>query len=498
MSVARTLGDLRRGNFSEERLRTRRVKDELRENLMARLREQEDTSVFPGIVGYDDTVVPQIVNAILSRHNFILLGLRGQAKSRILRALTTLLDPKMPYVAGCEIHDNPYAPLCKPCKDEIARLGDDTPIAYLTHEERYVEKLATPDVTIADLIGDIDPIKAARSGHELSSELTVHYGLLPRANRGIFAINELPDLAGKIQVGLFNIMQEGDVQIKGYPIRLPLDVAMVFSANPEDYTARGKLITPLKDRIGSEIRTHYPATVEEGITITAQEAWTRRNGHALHLPNYVQEVIERIAFAAREDKKIDKRSGVSQRLPISAMENVISNAERRAIRNKERFVVPRISDVYAALPAITGKLELEYEGEMKGADHVGRELIRTAIARTYDEYFTGANVQQIVQWFDLGGEIQLSDSVPAAEALEKLKGIQGLADKLGSVGASQKDPAEQQVSAAEFILEGLYAHKRIGRNEERVFKAGEKKAEPAREKSFEPEDRPFRQRRQFN
>jgi magnesium chelatase subunit I len=498
MSVPRTLGDLRRSNFSEERLRTRRVKDELRDNLVLRLREPEDASIFPGIVGYDDTVVPQIVNALLSRHNFILLGLRGQAKSRILRALTTLLDPKMPYVAGCEIRDNPYAPLCKRCKDEIARLGDDTPIAYLTPEERYVEKLATPDVTIADLIGDIDPIRAARGGHELSSELTVHYGLLPRANRGIFAINELPDLAGKIQVGLFNIMQEGDVQIKGYPVRLPLDVALVFSANPEDYTARGKIITPLKDRIGSEIRTHYPATVEEGIAITAQESWTRRNGHPLHLPNYVQEVIERIAFAAREDKKIDKRSGVSQRLPISAMENVISNAERRALRNKERFVVPRISDVYAALPAITGKLELEYEGEMRGADHVGRELIRTAIARTYDEYFTGANVQQIVQWFDLGGEIQLSDSVPAAEALEKLKGIQGLADKLGAVGASQKDPAEQQVSAAEFILEGLYAHKRIGRNEERVFKAGEKKAEPAREKSFEPEDRPFRQRRQFN
>ena len=256
MSVPRTLGDLRRSSFSEERLRTRRVKDELRDNLVARLRENGDGSVFPGIVGYDDTVVPQIVNAILSRHNFILLGLRGQAKSRILRALTTLLDPQMPYIAGCEIHDDPYAPICRRCRDEVARLGDDTAIAYLTPDDRYVEKLATPDVTIADLIGDIDPIKAARGGHELSSELTVHYGLLPRANRGIFAINELPDLAGKIQVGLFNIMQEGDVQIKGYPIRLPLDVALVFSANPEDYTARGKIITPLKDRIGSEIRTH--------------------------------------------------------------------------------------------------------------------------------------------------------------------------------------------------------------------------------------------------
>jgi magnesium chelatase subunit I len=304
----------------------------MRDNLIVKLRQ--GSAIFPGIVGYDDTVVPQIVNAILSRHNFILLGLRGQAKSRILRALTALLDPQVPYVAGCEIHDNPYAPICRRCQEEIAKAGDNTPIAYLTPEQRYVEKLATPDVTIADLIGDIDPIKAARGGHELGSEYTVHYGLLPRANHGIFAINELPDLAGKIQVGLFNIMQEGDVQIKGYPIRLPLDVALVFSANPEDYTARGKIITPLKDRIGSEIRTHYPATVEEGITITAQESWTQRNGYKLHLPKYVQEVIERIAFAAREDKKIDKRSGVSQRLPISAMENVISNAERRATRKR--------------------------------------------------------------------------------------------------------------------------------------------------------------------
>jgi magnesium chelatase subunit I len=502
MPLPRTLGELRRSTFSEERLRTRRVKDELRDNLTARLRQHDDGGIFPGIVGYDDTVVPQIVNAVLSRHNFILLGLRGQAKSRILRALTTLLDPHMPYLAGCEIRDNPYAPICRRCREEIAHLGEATPISYLTPDERYVEKLATPDVTIADLIGDIDPIKAARGGHDLASEFTVHYGLLPRANRGIFAINELPDLAGKIQVGLFNIMQEGDVQIKGYPIRLPLDVAIVFSANPEDYTARGKIITPLKDRIGSEIRTHYPATVEEGIAITAQEAWTNRRtnseAHAMHLPTYIQEVIERIAFAAREDKKIDKRSGVSQRLPISAMENVISNAERRALRNDEKLVVPRVSDIYAALPAITGKLELEYEGEMKGADFVGRELIRTAIAKTYDEYFTGANVQQIVQWFDLGGEIQLSDSVSALEALENLKEIQGLIDKLGPLNVSQKDSPEQQVSAAEFILEGLHAHKRIGRNEERVFKAGEKKPEPVREKNFEKEEPPYRQRRQFN
>src|SRR5664279_1268002 len=502
MSVARTLGELRQSPFTAQRLGSRRVKDELRENLMSRLRE--GSQIFPGIVGYDDTVVPQIVNAILSRHNFILLGLRGQAKSRILRALTALLDPQMPYVAGCEIHDDPYAPICRRCRELMAKEGDAMPIAWLTPEHRYVEKLATPDVTIADLIGDIDPIKAARGGHELSSEFTVHYGLLPRANRAIFAINELPDLAGKIQVGLFNIMQEGDVQIKGYPIRLPLDVAIVFSANPEDYTARGKIITPLKDRIGSEIRTHYPATVEEGIAITAQEAWIDRNeggkdrdATRLHIPKYVQEVIERIAFAARDDKKIDKRSGVSQRLPISAIENVVSNAERRALTHDEKLIVPRISDIYAALPAITGKLELEYEGEMKGADHVSRELIRTAVAKTFDTYLHGVNLSQVVQWFDLGGEIQLSDNAAAQEVLEGLSQIQGLMEKLGKLNVSAKDSAEMQVSAAEFVLEGLHAHKKIGRNEERVFTAGEKPPKK-QERVFEPEEPGFGRKRGFN
>ena len=497
MSSARTLGELRASSFSESRLRSRRVKDEMRENLMKRLREHPDDPIFPGIVGYDDTVVPQIVNAILSRHNFILLGLRGQAKSRILRALTALLDPELPYVAGCEIHDNPYAPICRRCCELVAKEKDATPIAWLTADHRYVEKLATPDVTIADLIGDIDPIKAARGGHELSSEFTVHYGLLPRANRGIFAINELPDLAGKIQVGLFNIMQEGDVQIKGYPIRLPLDLAIVFSANPEDYTARGKIITPLKDRIGSEIRTHYPATVEEGIAITAQEAWIERNGSRLHIPKYVQEVIERIAFVAREDKKVDKRSGVSQRLPISAMENVISNAERRALTHQENSVVPRISDIYAALPAITGKLELEYEGEMKGADHVSRELIRTAIAKAYDTHLHGVNMNQIVQWFDLGGEIQLGDNAGANEVLNGLRQIQGLMEKVTKLNVGPKDSPEMQVSAAEFILEGLHAHKKIGRNEERVFRA-EEKPKPAEKPVFEREEPGFGRKRSFN
>ena len=497
MNLPRTLGELRKSAFSEQRLRTRKVKDELRDNLIAKLRSGE--TIFPGIIGYDDTVVPQLVNAILSRHNFILLGLRGQAKSRILRALTALLDPHMPYVAGCEIHDNPYEPICRRCRTLIGEQGESTPIAYLVPDDRYVEKLATPDVTIADLIGDIDPIKAARGGHDLSSEFTVHYGLLPRANRGIFAINELPDLAGKIQVGLFNIMQEGDVQIKGYPLRLPLDVALVFTANPEDYTARGKIVTPLKDRIGSEIRTHYPGTVEEGISITEQEAWTHRDGLELHVPKYVNEVIERIAFLAREDKKIDKRSGVSQRLPISVLENVISNAERRALRNGEKTIVPRIGDIYAALPSITGKLELEYEGEMRGADAVARELIRAAVAKAYDGHFKDHNMQQVVQWFELGGEIKLADTAGSKEVLEGLGSIQGLTEKLAPLGVKPKEKPEVLVSAAEFVLEGLHAHRRIGRTEERVFVAEKQPKRPERPYEHgEDEPPPLRNRRPYN
>src|SRR6202522_3524498 len=358
-SMPKSLGELRRSQWSVERVAQRSVRQELRENLMCKLERGEE--LFPGVHGYDDTVLPQIVNAILSRHHFILLGLRGQAKSRILRGLSGFMDAQVPVVEGCEIHDNPYAPLCRACRERIASEGDATPVGWLGREHRYVEKLATPDVTIADMIGDVDPIKAARGGRNLSDELTIHYGLLPRANRGIFAINELPDLAGKIQVGLFNIMQEGDVQIKGYPVRMALDVMLVFTANPEDYTARGKIITPLKDRIGSEIRTHYPATIEEGIAITGQESWLKRPSPVeVRVPGYIAEIIEQLAFSAREDKRVDKRSGVSQRLPISVTENVVSNAERRALQNQEELAVPRVVDIYAALPAITGKIELEY------------------------------------------------------------------------------------------------------------------------------------------
>jgi len=476
-SLPQTLGALRTSSFTPERL-ARTVKDELRENLIARLQNKEP--IFPGIVGYEDTVIPQIVNAVLSRHNFILLGLRGQAKSRILRALTTLLDAQMPYIAGCEIRDNPYHPLCKRCRDMVAEEGDATPIAYLSRDQRYVEKLATPDVTVADLIGDLDPIKAARAGNDLSSELTMHYGLLPRANRGIFAINEVPDLAGKIQVALFNIMQEGDVQIKGYPVRLPLDVAIVFSANPEDYTARGKIVTPLKDRIGSEIRTHYPETLEEGISITAQESWSQRAGLKTELPQYIREVVEQIAFTAREDKKVDKRSGVSQRLPISTLELVISNAERRALLHGEKLAVPRMADIYTALPGITGKIELEYEGEMRGADTVVREIIRISVARIFDKYFAETNTQQIEQWFNLGGTVKLDDDQPAAGVLAELKQIQGLFEKLTPLKINSKAVSEVAVSAAEFLLEGMYAHKRISRSEERGYSASERLKQSAK------------------
>src|SRR5579871_2414748 len=482
MSLPRTVGELRRSVFTEERLQTRHVKDELRDNLIARLRQQGDAPVFAGIVGYDDTVVPQITNAILSRHNFILLGLRGQAKSRILRALTSLLDANMPYVAGCEIHDNPYAPICRRCREEIARLGDDTPVAYLTPDDRYVEKLATPDVTIADLIGDIDPIKAARGGHELSSELTVHYGLLPRANRGIFAINELPDLAGKIQVGLFNIMQEGDVQIKGYPIRLPLDVALVFSANPEDYTARGKIITPLKDRIGAEIRTHYPATVEEGMAITNQEAWTRRNSTIqVEVPDYLRQLVEEIAFQARDDKRVDKRSGVSQRLPITVLESIVSSAEQRSARTREKSVVARVADLYAALPSITGKLELEYEGELKGAETIARELIRTAVGRVFTKHLSDVNFQPVIQWFELGGELKIAELSSTEDRYHQLANIKDLLTHVTRLGVADSKNHAAASAAGEMILEGLWAHRRIGRSEERGFFADKPKQPETRE-----------------
>jgi magnesium chelatase subunit I len=467
MTLPSSLGGLREA-IARGAMRRRPVKDELRDNLSSKLRTH--APLFPGIVGYDETVIPQVVNAILSKHNFILLGLRGQAKTRMLRALTSLLDPFVPVVPGCELHDDPLAPLCAECRGRVASAGDDLPIAWWAREDRYVEKLATPDVTIADLIGDVDPIKAARSGRELGDELTMHYGLLPRANRGIFAVNELPDLASKVQVGLFNILQEGDVQIKGYPVRLRLDVLLTFSANPEDYTARGKIITPLKDRIGSEIRTHYARSRHEGMAITEQEAWVHRqstdNTLSVEVPAFVREIVEEIAFHARADQKVDKRSGVSQRLPITTLESVVSNAERRALINNEVVAVPRVSDIYASLPSLTGKIELEYEGELKGAETVARELVRQAVGTVFDGQASQLDTRPVVQWFEEGGSLDLSDTTPAAELLGKVDGIDEFERVTKALGAKDRDTEPARAAVADFLLEGLCALKRISRTDE--------------------------------
>ncbi len=463
-TLPRTLGELRNSPWAEAPLRGRPVRDEIRTNLLARL--AGGGPLFPGIVGYEDTILPQIVNALLARHHFILLGLRGQAKSRILRELTGLLDERIPIVAGSEVNDDPFAPISKFARERLEECGEATPVGWLRRDQRYVEKLATPDVTIADIIGDVDPIKAARGGHLLSDELTMHFGLLPRANRGIFAINELPDLSGKVQVGLFNIMQEGDVQIKGYPVRLPLDVLLAFTANPEDYTARGKIITPLKDRIGSEVITHYPRTVQLGMEITAQEAWTGRGGAPLETPDFVLEVIERIAFEAREDKRVDKRSGVSQRLPISVLENAISNAERRSTLLGEDRVVPRISDVYAAVPSITGKLELEYEGELQGGDTIARELIRRAAGKVMEDRMGGADLARIVAWFDQGGALKVPGDERSALCFKGFSAVAGLLEAVAEFGLSPRTDQPRAVAACELVLEGLAAQKRISRSEE--------------------------------
>ena len=458
-----TLGALRRSPYGAPDRALRSVKDEMRQNLLDRL--ASGGPLFSGVIGYEETVMPQIVNALLSRHNFILLGLRGQAKSRILRSLVTLLDDAMPVVAGSEVNDNPFAPISRYARNLLEEAGDDAPIAWVDRDSRYVEKLATPDVTIADMIGDLDPIRAARGGHVLSDELTIHYGMLPRANRGIFALNELPDLAGKVQVGLFNVMQEGDVQIKGYPVRLPLDVQLCFTANPEDYTARGKIITPLKDRIGSEVVTHYPSTLDLGMVITKQEAWVSRESRPVRIPDFVAEVIERVAFEARTDRRIDKRSGVSQRMPITVTENVVSNAERRSIVSGDAEIVPRISDIYAALPAITGKIELEYEGELIGGTAIARELIRRAADATFQDRAGGVNVDDVIMWFDEGGALQVTDDARADLALKGFEVVPGLIDLVHHVGLAAEDDPATSVAACELVLEALVARKKISRSE---------------------------------
>jgi len=459
---ARTLGELLQTEGYAGRApfdgKIRLVQDEVRDNLTRKLRSGEE--LFPGVVGYDDTVIPQLVNALLARQNFILLGLRGQAKSRILRAITELLDAEVPVIAGVDMPDDVLNPVGAEGRALLEAHGLDLPIRWLPRAERYVEKLATPDVTVADLIGDVDPIKAARLGTSLGDVRSMHFGLLPRANRGIFAVNELADLAPKVQVALFNILQEGDVQIKGYPIRLELDVMLVFSANPEDYTARGKIVTPLKDRIGSEIRTHYPTDVRLGMDITAQEAV--RSGDVT-VPEFIAELVEEIAFQAREDGRVDKLSGVSQRLPISLMEVAAANAERRSLVQGDDAVV-RVSDVYAGLPAITGKMELEYEGELKGADNVARDVIRKAAGAVYARRYGSANTRELEKWFEAGNVFRFPQGGDSAAALKAAGEVPGLGELAAEVAASSVDAV--RVSAAEFILEGLYGRKKLSRAEE--------------------------------
>ena len=466
MERAQTLGELKESGYGGVS-----VKDEIRANLICKLKRRE--RLFPGVVGYDESVVPQLVNAILARHNLILLGLRGQAKSRIIRQLTNLLDEHIPIIAGSEVNDDPFHPISAYGRQTVALHGDMTHIDWVNRDARFVEKLATPDVTIADIIGDVDPIKAAKGGHLLSDELTIHYGLLPRANRGIFAINELPDLAGKIQVGLFNIMQEGDVQIKGYPVRLPLDVMLVFSANPEDYTARGKIISPLKDRIGAEIMTHYPKEIGLGVEITRQEAWTTRDGFndRLLIPDFIRETIEQIAFEARDDQRIDKHSGVSQRLPISVMETVVSNAERRALLTGEERIVPRITDIYAAIPSMTGKMELEYEGEQIGAHRIAKDLIKRAAGEIFEGYFVGIEFANTVRWFDEGNNLRLADTASAEECTMLLESAPELIETALIPFDFNRQYKAQTVAACEFALEGLYAENKISRNEEGGYTA---------------------------
>ena len=469
LSVILTMKTTTLGKLKAQQVpsRYRTVKEEIRRNLIRKLRGGEP--LFPGIIGYEESVIPSIVNALLARHNFILLGLRGQAKSRILRGLMDLLDEEVPAIADSEIHDDPFFPLSTESRRRIEEEGDDLPVHWIRRENRYVEKLATPDVTVADLIGDLDPIKAARSGRDLSDFSNIHFGLLPRANRGIFAINELPDLAPKIQVALFNIMQEGDVQIKGFPLRLPLDVLLVFSANPEDYTARGKIITPLKDRIGAEIRTHYPQELADGIRITRQEAWQERDADLkVSIPDFVREIIELVAFEGRNHPRVDQHSGVSQRLPITCLETVVSNAERRALLDGGRAVA-RVADIYAAVPALSGKLELTYEGELKGAQVVVEELIQRAVSRVFQHHCDADAFDPIVQWFDLGGTLRTTDQTSDKEYLGRVNAIQGLDELLREQGLDPRKDSGLAVAWTEFFFEGLCSQKRLSRDDDRGY-----------------------------
>ncbi len=462
-----TLGELKASGY-----RPRSVKQEVRDNLRARLKS--GAPLFPGILGYDRTVIPSVVNALLAGHDFILLGLRGQAKTRILRALVTLLDPEVPVLAGTELNDDPLAPISTRGIRLVEEAGDDAPVEWMTAEQRYNEKLATPDVSIADLLGDIDPIKAATRKLTFADPEVIHFGIIPRTNRGIFAINELPDLAPRIQVGLFNILEERDLQIRGFPVRIPLDVMMVFSANPEDYTNRGSIITPLKDRISSQIFTHYPPDVHIAADITRQEAWTERDVSNIVVPDDVRILVEEISFAARESDLVDQSSGVSARVAIAALELLVSNLERRALSTGDDPVYPRLCDLHMLLPAITGKVEMVYEGEQQGAEVVARRLLGQAVKKVFEERFPEVGKELgsggeddrgpyvgIVRWFAEGNTVTLSDEQTFADYEAELGRVPGLKEMTAKMG---RTPQERAL-AAEMILEGLHQHLKLARND---------------------------------
>lgn len=460
MSHPRTFGELKQSGY-----RSVPVKEEMRRNLLRKLRAGE--TLFPHIIGYDDTVIPQIQNAVLACHDFLLLGLRGQAKTRLVRSLVLLLDEWLPMVEGAPLHDDPFAPVSKFAKNLLAAKGDETPIAWLHRDERYQEKLATPDVTIADLIGDLDPIKAMNRKLEFSDEEVINYGIIPRSNRGIFAVNELPDLQPRIQVGLLNIMEEKDIQIRGFPVRIPLDLCIVYTANPEDYTNRGNIITPLKDRIDAQILTHYPEGLEDAVAITQQEAWTAREGSGieLHIPDLFRELVELTAFEARKSEYVDRNSGVSARMPITLMETLVSSMERRAFLNGDAHAAPRVCDLFASVTAISGKVELVYKGEQEGISNVAQHLVGRAVREAFNRRFIpnykpGRERKsefpifaEVTGWFEDNHTLDLSDTMPGAEYMEALRGVAGLEAAV----RKHLNPADEAALGAhmEFVIEGL-------------------------------------------
>lgn len=463
MDRPRTLGDLKKSGY-----RALSVKDEMRRNLIRKLKSGEP--LFDGIIGYDETVLPQIQNAVLSKHDMLFLGLRGQAKTRMLRQLVHLLDDAIPVIAGSEVNDNPFAPLSRYGRDLIAKHGDDTAIDWMGRDQRYHEKLATPDVTIADLIGEIDMIKHAE-GRYLSSELTMHFGLIPRSNRGIFCMNELPDLSAKIQVGLFNVLEERDVQIRGYPLRLELDLCLVFSANPEDYTNRGRIVTPLKDRIGSVVRTHYPLTRADGIAITDANSWTEREGVRVLVPRFMKEVLEEMARLARTSPAINQQSGVSVRMSIANNENMLSNAERRGLLVREDPVVPRLSDLAYIASSTRGKIELTLTEDEGQEDKVVAKLLGEAVKNLFEHYCEPKHFRPLVEWFESGKTFLTGDRLPSEDYVKRLnevpllkKEVQQFIQKAELGDLFQQAPAALTASVVEFILEGLHVENRLNKN----------------------------------